>query len=96
LLFAAVSSKAKAEFPIQLSVPAKATVGKPFQVKAFFFQGKSNKTKPLAGVKLSGVKSTTNAKGIATVTATKPGKLSIVGSKRNEIRSAAATVAVAK
>ena len=96
LLFAAVSSKAKAEFPIQLSVPTKATVGKPFAVKAFYFPGKSNKTKPLSGVKLAGVKGTTNAKGVTTVTATKAGKLSIVGSKRNEIRSAAATVAVAK
>jgi hypothetical protein len=96
LLFAAVSSKAKAEFPIQLSVPTKATVGKPFQVKAFYFPGKSSQTKPLSGVKLSGVSATTNAKGIATVTATKAGKLSIVGVKRNEIRSAAATVGVSK
>ena len=96
LLFAAVSSKAKAEFPIQLRVPSKTTVGTPFVVKAFYFPGASNKTKPMAGVKLTGVKGTTNAKGVATVTATRPGKLSIVGSKRNEIRSAAARVSVAK
>jgi hypothetical protein len=96
LLFAAVSSKAKAEFPIQVSAPSRATAGKPFQVKAFYFPGKSNRTKPMSGVKLKGVKGTTNAKGVATVTATKAGKLSIVGSKRNEIRSAAATVAVSK
>ena len=94
LLFAAVPVKGAPEFPIVLSVPAKATVGKAFSIKASYFPGKSNNTKPLAGVKLSGIKGTTNAKGIATVTATKPGKLSIVGSKRHEIRSAATTVAV--
>jgi hypothetical protein len=96
LLFAAVSSKAKAEFPILLSAPKKATVGKSFAVKASYFPGKSNKSKPLAGVKLKGIKGTTNSKGVATVTASKAGKLSIVGSKRNEIRSAAATIAVSK
>jgi hypothetical protein len=50
----------------------------------------------MPGVKLVGVKGTTNAKGVATVTASKAGKLSIVGSKHNEIRSAAAAVAVSK
>ena len=96
LLFAAVASKGATEFPIVLSAPGKATVGRAFQVKAFYYPGKGGKTKPLAGVKLSGVKAQTNAKGVATVTPAKAGRLSIVGSKRNEIRSAAATVAVSK
>jgi hypothetical protein len=95
LLFAAAPAKGTV-FPIVLSIPAKATVGKPFAVKAFYFPGKSGKTKPLSGVKLKGVKGTTNAKGVATVTANTAGKLSIVGSKQNEIRSAATTVAVSK
>jgi Domain of unknown function (DUF4430) len=96
LVFAAVPSKGATEYPIVLNAPGKATVGKAFQVKAFYYPGKGSKTKPLAGVKLSGVKATTNAKGVATVTPAKAGRLSIVGSKRNEIRSAATTVAVSK
>jgi hypothetical protein len=95
LLFAVVPSK-RTEFPIVLSAPAKATVGRAFQVKAYYFPGKGNKTKPLSGVKLSGVKGTTNGKGMATVTPTKAGKLSITGAKQNEIRSAAAAVRVSK
>jgi hypothetical protein len=95
LLFADVPVKGGAEFPIQLKAPAKATVGTPFRVKAFYFPGASKKTKPLSDVKLKGIKGKTNAKGVATVTATKAGKLSIVGSKRNEIRSAAVRVSVA-
>jgi hypothetical protein len=95
LLFADVSTKGKA-YPIQLSVPTEATVGKSFRVEAFYFPGTGNKTKPLAGVKLSGVKGTTNAKGVVTVTPTKAGRLNISGSKQNEIRSAVSTVAVSK
>jgi hypothetical protein len=96
LLFAAVASKGAAEFPIVISAPATAAAGRSFQVKASYFPSKSNKAKPLAGVSFTGVKGTTNAKGVATVTATKPGKLSLVGSKPGEIRSAAATVVVSK
>jgi hypothetical protein len=96
ILLADVPLKGGTEFPIQLTVPAKATVGKSFQVKAFYYPGKSNKTKPLSGVKLAGVKGTTNANGVATVSTMKAGKLSIVGSRRHEIRSAAATVSVSE
>ena len=38
----------------------------------------------------------TNSKGVATVTGSRAGKLSLVGSKLGEIRSAAATVVVSK
>ena len=89
-------AKGAAEFPIVISAPAKATAGTSFQVKASYYPTKSKTAKPLAGVSFTGVKGTTNAKGVATVTATKAGKLSLVGSKSGEIRSAAATVAVSK
>jgi hypothetical protein len=96
LLFANVPAKGAGEFPIVISAPAKATAGSSFQVKASYYPTKSNTAKPLAGVSFTGVKGTTNAKGVATVTATKAGKLSLVGSKSGEIRSAAATVVVSK
>jgi hypothetical protein len=96
LLFANVPAKGAPEFPIVISAPAKATAGTSFQVKASYYPTKSNTAKPLAGVSFKGVKGTTNAKGVATVTATKTGKLSLVGSKAGEIRSAVATVAVGK
>jgi hypothetical protein len=95
LLFASVATRGK-QYPIVLKAPSKATVGKPFQVKAFYYRGASNATTPLPGVAFTGVKGTSNVKGVATVTATKAGKLSLVGSKLGEIRSAAATVVVSK
>jgi hypothetical protein len=95
LLFASVPTRGK-QYPIVLKAPSKATVGKPFQVKAFYYRGASNATTPLPGVAFTGVKGTTNVTGVATVTATKAGKLSLVGSKLGEIRSAAATVVVSK
>jgi hypothetical protein len=96
LLFADVPAKGAAPFPIVISAPANATAGSSFQVKASYYPTKSNTAKPLAGVSFTGVKGTTNAQGVATVTASRAGKLSLVGSKPGEIRSAAATVAVAK
>ena len=96
LLFASVPAKGAAEFPIVISAPAKATAGTSFQVKASYYPTKSNTAKPLAGVSFTGVTGKTNAKGVATVTATKAGKLSLVGSKSGEIRSAATTVSVSK
>jgi hypothetical protein len=95
LLFASVPTRGK-QYPIVLKAPAKAIVGKSFQVAAYYYRGSSNATTPLPGVAFTGVKGTTNLKGVATVTASKPGKLSLVGSKLGEIRSAAATVAVSK
>jgi hypothetical protein len=96
LLFADVPAKGAAEFPIVISAPARATAGTAFRVKASYYPTKSEKARPLAGVSFTGVKGTTNATGVATVTASRAGKLSVVGSKRGEIRSAAATVVVAK
>jgi hypothetical protein len=95
LLFASVPTRGK-QYPIVLKAPSKATVGKPFEVKAFYYRGASAATTPIPGVSFSGVKGTTNVKGVATVTATKAGKLSLVGSKLGEIRSAAAAVVVSK
>jgi hypothetical protein len=95
LLFASVPTRGK-QYPIVLKTPSKATVGKPFEVKAFYYRGASAATTPIPGVSFSGVKGTTNVKGVATVTATKAGKLSLVGSKLGEIRSAAAAVVVSK
>jgi hypothetical protein len=94
-LFADVPAKG-VEFPIVISAPATATAGKAFKVKASYYPGKSKTAKPLAGVSFTGVKGTTNAHGVATVTASQAGKLSLVGSKAGEIRSAAATVVVSK
>jgi hypothetical protein len=96
LLFADVPAKGAAEFPIVISAPAKATAGKPFQVTASYYPTASGKAKPLAGVSFTGVTGKTNSKGVATVTAAKAGKLSLVGSRRGEIRSAGATVVVGK
>jgi hypothetical protein len=95
LLFASVPTRGK-QYPIVLTAPSKATVGKPFQVKAFYYRGASAATTPIPGVSFSGVKGTTNVQGVATVTASQAGKLSLVGSKLGEIRSAAATVVVSK
>jgi hypothetical protein len=95
LLFASVPTRGK-QYPIVLTAPSKATVGKPFQVRAFYYRGASAATTPIPGVSFSGVKGTTNVQGAATVTASKAGKLSLVGSKLGEIRSAAATVVVSK
>jgi Domain of unknown function (DUF4430) len=96
LLFANVPAKGAPEFPIVISAPAKATAGTSFKVKASYYPTKANTAKPLAGVSFKGVKGTTNAQGVATVTASNAGKLSLVGSKTGEIRSAAATVVVSK
>jgi hypothetical protein len=96
LLFASVPAKGGPQFPIVISAPAKATAGASFKVKASYYPTKSNTAKPLTGVSFTGVKGTTNAQGVATVTATTAGKLSLVGSKSGEIRSAAATVVVSK
>ena len=95
LLFAAVPAKGTVH-PIVIASPAKATVGAAFKVKAFYYPGKGNATKPLSGVSFSGVSGKTNRQGVATLTARRAGKLSLVGSESGEIRSAAQTVTVSK
>ena len=94
LLFAAVPAKGKVPLPIVLRAPRKASAGRAFTVKALYYPGKGNATKPLAGVKLAGANATTNAKGVATVTARRAGRLALVGSHSGYIRSAAVTVSV--
>jgi hypothetical protein len=96
LLFARVPAKGTPPLPLVLKAPAGATAGKPFTVKAFEFTGKGNATKPIAGAHFAGFKATTNAKGIATITTSTTGTLSLVGSGDHVIRSAAVTVDVTK
>lgn len=96
LLFASVPAKGKSEYPIVLKAPSKAKAGKPFTVHASYYPTTKGKAKPLAGVALKGVKGKTNGKGVVTVTATKSGRLSLVGTKRGEIRSAATVVRIGK
>jgi hypothetical protein len=97
LLFARVSLKTKqTPLPLVLKAPATATVGTPFTVRAFVYPGKGSATKPVAGIRFSGMHATTDAKGIATLTATHAGRLSLIGSGAGVIRSAAATVVVSR
>ena len=81
LLFANVPAKGAAEFPIVISAPAKATAGTLVPVKASYYPTKSQHGQAVGGCRASPGKGTTNAQGVATVTATKAGKLSLVGSK---------------
>jgi hypothetical protein len=83
ILFAAVPEKGT-EYPIVLSVPARARTGRSFTVKATYF-GARGGAKPLAGVAVKGG-GVTNAQGVATVTATKQGKLSLTASRAGYIR----------
>jgi hypothetical protein len=90
LLFAVDSAKT-AEHPVGVSGPARASVGKSFKVKAVWYTD-AGKAKALKGIKIDGA--TTNAKGIATITASKRGKLRLKASPKGYIRSAAITVKV--
>jgi hypothetical protein len=82
-------------FPILLSAPATAKVGQPFVVKASYFKTAKGKAKALAGVKVTDGVKTTDTHGATTVTASKPGKLTIVATEKGFIR-AEATVTVSK
>ena len=90
LLFAPVPAKGST-YPIVLSAPAHATAGRPFTVKATYY-GLKGGAKPLAGVTIGGA-GVTNKQGVATVTATKAGKLKLLASRKGDIR-AEATVSV--
>ena len=93
LLFATSRPRARPEFPIVIKRPRQGDRRHArSRSRRATTRPSPSKAKPLAGVSFTGVKGTTNAKGVATVTATKAGKLSLVGSKSGEIRSAAATV----
>jgi hypothetical protein len=78
-------------FPIVLSAPGHATAGHAFTVKVTYFPGKGA-AKPISGVAIKGG-GVTNRQGIATVTASRAGKLKLVASRKGYIR-AEATVAV--
>jgi hypothetical protein len=81
-------------FPIVLTAPRHAKAGTPFQVKATYFAGSKGPGKPLSGVAVKGG-GVTDKHGLATVTATKAGKLKLVASHTGYIR-AESTVAVSK
>lgn len=93
LLFAAVPAKGTT-YPLVVTAPKRATEGKPFTVKAIYYPGTGAKAKPVKGVTFSGLTGTTNASGVATLTATHTGKVAIVGSAKGYVRSAADTVKV--
>jgi hypothetical protein len=57
-----------------LEGPNRATAGKPFTVRALAYDDKG-KSKPAAGVKVTGASQPTGADGRTTVTLTKPGRL---------------------
>jgi hypothetical protein len=79
-------------FPIILSAPGRATSGHAFTVKATYFAGSKGAAKPISGVAIKGGGVTTK-QGIATVTASRAGKLKLVASRKGYVR-AEATVAV--
>lgn len=93
LLFAPAPAKGTV-YPIVLKAPARATAGTPFTVKAYYYPGSSNKTKAISGVTFKGLSGSTNKRGVATLTASHSGKVTLVGSDKGYIRSAASTVAV--
>ena len=82
-------------YPIVLTAPAKATAGRSFSVKAAYFKTSKGKAKALAGVKVTDAGAVTAHNGDATVTVTKPGKVTLVATLKGYIR-AEATVNVTK
>jgi hypothetical protein len=88
LLFAPAPAKGSIS-ALVLKAPSTATAGKPFTVRAFYYPGTSNKTKPVAGVTFTGASGKTNKQGIATVTDKKSGTLTLTGSAKGYVRSSA-------
>ncbi|HTU96303.1 MAG TPA: hypothetical protein VMF14_10725 [Solirubrobacteraceae bacterium] len=82
-------------YPILLQAPATAKVGQPFVVKASYFKAAKGKAKALAGVKVTDGVKATDGHGATTVTASKPGKLTIVATEKGFIRNEA-TVTVSR
>jgi hypothetical protein len=82
-------------YPIILTAPTHAKMGTPFAVKAAYFKTSHGAAKTLARVKITDAGSLTNGRGVATVTAAKAGKLTLVASLKGYIR-AEATVTVAR
>jgi hypothetical protein len=94
LLFAPAPAKGSIS-ALVLKAPRTATAGKAFKVKAFYYPGAGNATKPVAGVTFTGASGTTNKQGIATLTAKQTGTLRLTGSAKGYVRSALATIKVA-
>jgi hypothetical protein len=82
-------------YPIVLTAPAKAKAGQGFSVKASYFKTSKGKAKALSGVKVTHAGAVTGHNGQATVTVTKPGKVTLVATLKGYIR-AEATVTVNK
>ncbi len=95
LLFAAVPISGASEYPLRVTAPHTAAQGKAFTVKVTFVNA-AGKANPLAGADVtgSGVHAVTDSNGVATVTASKPGKLVLHAAHKGYIRAAPATVAV--
>jgi hypothetical protein len=94
LVFAAVPLTG-AGYPMATKAPASARAGKPFKVAVVYYDGKGV-AKPLAGatVKGAGTSATTNAKGIARLTDSRAGRITLAASKNGYVRAAAVTVKV--
>ena len=94
LLFAAVPDN-PIEYPIALTAPRGATVGRSFKVKAVAFTS-SGQSKALAGASVngSGVSAVTGRGGTASITAHKSGTLVLQVSKNDYIRSAPITIRI--
>jgi hypothetical protein len=92
LLFAVVSeTSSKPVPPLGLTAPARAKVGKSFNIKVVYYT-KAGKAKPLKGVRIDGA--TTDRNGVAAVMAKQSGKLRLTASSKGYIRSAGVTVKV--
>ncbi len=91
LLFAPYPGKGST-YPIVISAPRHARKGSSFRIDAYYYTTKGVQ-KPLAGVSVTGG-GVTNRRGIATVRASKSGKLKLTAARKGYIR-AETTVAVA-
>jgi hypothetical protein len=91
ILFAAVSDSATNAFPIGVTAPSHATLGKAFKVNVVYYNAKGQ-PKPLAGATVDGKK--TNGGGLVKLTAHKAGTLVLKATKKGYIRAAAARVTV--
>ena len=94
LVFAAVPTKG-VEYLTAIRAPRSATSGKPFTVKVVRYTG-GGVAKPLAGAPVRiGKKSVkTNARGVATVTITGTGKVTVHSAPKGEVRAVPVTVRV--
>lgn len=82
-------------YPIILTAPASAEVGRPFSVKTSYVKTTKGKAKALAGVKVTDGGARTDRHGAVTVTVAKAGKVTLVATLKGYIR-AEATVRVAR